>query len=89
MRVVCQSILLGDAGKTGVCDDVSCNVVEDFACIYQASQQRALCCVQTLLGEGAQVVLEGQRVLPAKTQEQGFNFKYDDVDSAVREIVSN
>lgn len=47
-----------------------------------------LCCVQTLLGEGAQVVLEGQRVLPAKTQEQGFNFKYDNVDSAVREIVS-
>ena len=44
--------------------------------------------MQTLLGEGAQVVLEGQRVLPSKTQEQGFSFKYDDVDSAVREIVS-
>ena len=51
-------------------------------------QSPVLCCVQTLLGEGAQVVLEGQRVLPAKTQEQGFNFKYDDVDAAVREIVS-
>lgn len=47
-----------------------------------------LCQLQTLLGEGAQVVLEGQRVVPAKAQKQGFNFKFDDVDSAVRDIVS-
>lgn len=28
--------------------------------------------LQTLLGEGASVVLEGQRVLPARTQAAGF-----------------
>lgn len=44
--------------------------------------------LQTLLGEGAKVVLEGQRVLPARAQEQGFDFKFDDVDIAVRDIVS-
>ncbi len=44
--------------------------------------------MQTLLGEGAKVVLEGQRVLPARAQEQGFDFKFDDVDVAVRDIVS-
>lgn len=44
--------------------------------------------MQTLLGEGAKVVLEGQRVLPARAQEQGFGFKFDDVDLAVRDIVS-
>ena len=44
--------------------------------------------MQTLLGEGAKVVLEGQRVLPARAQEQGFDFKFDDVDIAVRDIVS-
>lgn len=44
--------------------------------------------MQTLLGEGAQVVLEGQRVLPAKTQEQGFKFSFDDVDTAVKDIVA-
>lgn len=44
--------------------------------------------MQTLLGEGAKVVLEGQRVLPARAQEQGFAFKFDDVDLAVQDIVS-
>ncbi|DBB05970.1 TPA: hypothetical protein ACH3X3_009963 [Trebouxia sp. C0006] len=44
--------------------------------------------LQTLLGEGAKVVLEGQRVLPARAQEQGFDFEFDDVDLAVRDIVS-
>ena len=44
--------------------------------------------MQTLLGEGAVVVLEGQRVLPARAQEQGFDFKFDDVDLAVRDIIA-
>ena len=44
--------------------------------------------MQTLLGEGAVVVLEGQRVLPARAQEQGFDFKFDDVDVAVRDIIA-
>lgn len=32
--------------------------------------------LQTLLGEGATVVLEGQRVLPARTQAAGFRFRW-------------
>ncbi|KIY95384.1 hypothetical protein MNEG_12576 [Monoraphidium neglectum] len=43
--------------------------------------------LNVLLGEGAKVVLEGQKVLPNRTQEQGFRFKYTDVDSALRQIL--
>ena len=42
---------------------------------------------QALLGEGASIVLEGQRVLPKRTLEQGFKFQYDDVNRAVKSIV--
>lgn len=42
---------------------------------------------QALLGEGASIVLDGQRVLPKRALEQGFKFQYDDVDMAVRSIV--
>jgi uncharacterized protein (TIGR01777 family) len=41
----------------------------------------------TLLGEGAQVVLSGQRVLPQRALSQGFSFKYGDLDAAVRQVV--
>lgn len=43
--------------------------------------------VQTLLGEGAMVVLEGQRVLPSRIQAQGFEFEYNNVEDAVRNIL--
>lgn len=43
--------------------------------------------LQTLLGEGATVVLEGQCVLPARTQAQGFAFKYSDVSDALKNIL--
>jgi hypothetical protein len=41
----------------------------------------------TLLGEGAQVVLSGQRVLPRRAVSQGFAFKYGDLDAAVRQVL--
>jgi uncharacterized protein len=41
----------------------------------------------TLLGEGAQVVLEGQRVLPARTQAAGFQFKYTELADALRSLL--
>lgn len=44
-------------------------------------------CPQTLLGEGAKVVLEGQRVLPSRTQQAGFSFKYSDVSDALKEVL--
>jgi len=41
-----------------------------------------------LLGDGAKVVLEGQRVLPTRTLEAGFKFDFPDVKSALRDIVA-
>eukprot|EP00887_Chlorella_sp_A99_P005637 scaffold1.g5637.t1 len=43
--------------------------------------------LKTLLGEGAQVVLEGQRVLPRRAQEAGFRFRYTSVGDALRSIL--
>lgn len=43
--------------------------------------------VQVLLGEGAGVVLDGQKVLPAKAEKEGYSFQYPDVSSAVRNIL--
>lgn len=43
--------------------------------------------LKTLLGEGAQVVLDGQRVLPARAQEAGYNFKYAGVRDALRSVM--
>ncbi|HCF28094.1 MAG TPA: epimerase, partial [Cyanobacteria bacterium UBA11049] len=42
---------------------------------------------ETLLGEGAMVVLEGQQVLPQRTQASGFNYQYSTVKQALKEIV--
>ncbi len=38
------------------------------------------------LGEGAEIVLTGQRVLPRKALEQGFVFEYPKIDAALEEI---
>ncbi|KAK8965756.1 hypothetical protein KSP40_PGU019977 [Platanthera guangdongensis] len=32
--------------------------------------------VKAMLGEGATIVLEGQKVLPVKAKELGFTYKY-------------
>ncbi|GLC74878.1 hypothetical protein PLESTF_001567200 [Pleodorina starrii] len=42
--------------------------------------------LMTLLGEGASVVLEGQRVMPARTQAVGYRFKYPDLSDALRNL---
>ncbi|QPN62165.1 TIGR01777 family oxidoreductase [Synechococcus sp. CBW1004] len=39
--------------------------------------------LQLLLGDGAQVVLQGQQVLPARLQAQGFPFRYPDLNAAL------
>ena len=44
--------------------------------------------VRVLLGEGATVVLDGQKVVPEKTMEKGYQFKYSDVNSALDAIVN-
>ncbi|MBE9078371.1 TIGR01777 family protein [Romeria aff. gracilis LEGE 07310] len=44
--------------------------------------------IETLLGDGAVVVLEGQKVLPERTQAAGFEFQYPQVEAALRDVVS-
>ena len=43
--------------------------------------------LKLLLGEAAQAVLEGQKVLPKRTQEQGFTYQYSTVKPALANIV--
>lgn len=43
--------------------------------------------LQGLLGEGATVVLEGQKVVPTKAQQSGFKFQYETIQSAVSNIM--
>jgi hypothetical protein len=43
--------------------------------------------LEVLLGDGAKVVLEGQQVLPKKTQSTGFQYQYPTLKSALSEIV--
>jgi NAD dependent epimerase/dehydratase family enzyme len=44
--------------------------------------------LRVLLGEGASVVLEGQRVLPKKAQELGFTYKYRFISDALKASLS-
>jgi NAD dependent epimerase/dehydratase family enzyme len=41
----------------------------------------------TILGEGASVVLEGQKVLPTRTQSQGFKFQYTEIEPALKNLL--
>ncbi|BAZ30691.1 hypothetical protein NIES4074_31530 [Cylindrospermum sp. NIES-4074] len=43
--------------------------------------------LEVLLGDGAIVVLEGQKVLPKRTLEAGFNYQYPDLPSALTQIL--
>jgi|TARA_X000000368_G_scaffold271383_2_gene215122 uncharacterized protein (TIGR01777 family) len=44
--------------------------------------------VRVLLGEGATVVLDGQKVVPEKTREKGYEFKYANINEALDAIVN-
>ncbi|MEH2462856.1 thylakoid membrane protein ThyD [Nostoc sp.] len=44
--------------------------------------------IEALLGDGAIVVLEGQQVLPKRTQETGFEYKYRNLQSALTQILT-
>jgi uncharacterized protein (TIGR01777 family) len=44
--------------------------------------------LQLLLGDGARVVLEGQQVLPARLQAQGFRFQYPELNAALAAATS-
>ncbi|XP_062022583.1 epimerase family protein SDR39U1 homolog, chloroplastic isoform X1 [Rosa rugosa] len=44
--------------------------------------------LKAVLGEGASVVLDGQRVLPLKAKELGFSFKYSYIKDALKAIMT-
>ncbi|HYX18292.1 MAG TPA: TIGR01777 family oxidoreductase [Nostoc sp.] len=44
--------------------------------------------IEALLGDGAMVVLEGQQVLPKRTLKTGFEYKYPNLQSALRQILT-
>ena len=43
--------------------------------------------LELVLGEAAQIVLTGQRVVPKRTQELGYQFKYPQLKAALRELL--
>lgn len=43
--------------------------------------------IAAVLGEGAYVLTEGQRVLPERTQSAGYQFKYDTVELALANLL--
>ncbi|MDI3323496.1 TIGR01777 family oxidoreductase [Pontibacterium granulatum] len=42
--------------------------------------------VELMLGEGAELLLEGQRVYPQRLMQAGFEFKYPELDQALAQI---
>ncbi|MCL6433594.1 MAG: TIGR01777 family oxidoreductase [Leptolyngbyaceae cyanobacterium HOT.MB2.61] len=45
--------------------------------------------LELLLGDGAKVVLEGQQVLPKRTQSTGFQYQYPTVKQALRNVLAS
>jgi len=43
--------------------------------------------IELLLGDGAVVVLDGQRVFPKRTLEGGFEYQYPDLTPALQQIL--
>jgi uncharacterized protein len=44
--------------------------------------------LKILVGEFATALLEGQRAVPKKLLDSGFRFRFDDVDSALRDVLA-
>jgi uncharacterized protein (TIGR01777 family) len=82
---------LEDSAYSGVYNAVApnpCTMGQFAAALGQALGRPSLLPVpapilQLLLGDGAQVVLEGQRVLPQRLQAQGFRFQYVELSPAL------
>jgi uncharacterized protein (TIGR01777 family) len=45
--------------------------------------------LRLMLGEFGSILLEGQRVVPAKLLENGFSFRYPEIRDALEEVVGN
>lgn len=44
--------------------------------------------LRLMLGEGADILLSGQRVLPERTQAEGYGFRFTDLDAALATILA-
>ena len=44
--------------------------------------------IRLMLGEGAQLVLDGQHVVPAVARETGYTFRFPDVDAALTDLLA-
>jgi uncharacterized protein (TIGR01777 family) len=44
--------------------------------------------IKAMLGEAAMLVLEGQRVLPARAQSEGYAFKFPELEPALRQLLT-
>ena len=44
--------------------------------------------LKLVLGEGASVLLASQRILPTRTLDLGYRFKFTDIDSALQDLVA-
>jgi len=84
-------------GFDGVLNATAPNPVKnrDFTTALGAAVQRPTflptpgAALSLLLGEGAVVVTEGQRVVPEATLASGYRFKYSEIGAALRAIVSS
>ncbi|MEM7772979.1 MAG: TIGR01777 family oxidoreductase [Cyanobacteria bacterium P01_A01_bin.37] len=45
--------------------------------------------IELLLGDGAQVVLQGQQVLPKRTVDSGFHYQYETAAPAIKEVLTH
>ena len=45
--------------------------------------------IRLMLGEFGSVILEGQRVIPAKLLRQGFTFQYPEITAALKEAIGS
>jgi uncharacterized protein (TIGR01777 family) len=95
---LCQliSTALVDGAYSGVYNAVApqpCNMAAFAAALGRCLGRPSLLPVpgpllQLLLGDGAKVVLEGQKVLPKRLQEQGFAFRYGELSAALASATS-
>ena len=95
---LCQliSTALADGTYSGVYNAVApqpCSMASFAAALGRCLGRPSLLPVpgpllQLLLGDGAKVVLEGQKVLPRRLQEQGFPFAYSELSAALAAATS-
>lgn len=90
------SLILGDSGISGAINCVAPNPVRnaEFAKILAKTLARPILLpgvpaflLRTVLGEFANVVVMGQRVIPRKLMEMGFSFRFPTLQQALEDLI--